>query len=189
MILPLTGQQYSEKVAENCISFWKEAGVYTEAEAKAVEKFKEIFHHETFPHAASIIFNHSLSGSVSVRALVTVLIKNRKYELDKCLNTDNSLILYLDILRKSLWVSKCDQFMHSYLVLLLLRNNLYISSYHYQERPYICLVYISKSLVLLCEWRIIVIFELNLLYFVMLFFLLIILTVKSKCGTFQVFRV
>nr|AYE39533.1 chalcone isomerase [Dioscorea alata] len=66
MILPLTGQQYSEKVAENCISSWKEAGVYTEAEAKAVEKFKEIFHHETFPHAASIIFSHSFSGSVSI---------------------------------------------------------------------------------------------------------------------------
>ncbi|KAJ0983944.1 hypothetical protein J5N97_002300 [Dioscorea zingiberensis] len=66
MILPLTGQQYSEKVTENCISAWKAAGVYTEAEAKATDNFKEIFNPETFPHAASIIFNHSPSGSLSI---------------------------------------------------------------------------------------------------------------------------
>lgn len=43
MILPLTGQQYSEKVTENCIAFWKAIGVYSDDEAKAVEKFLAAF--------------------------------------------------------------------------------------------------------------------------------------------------
>ncbi|XP_028119617.1 chalcone--flavonone isomerase-like isoform X2 [Camellia sinensis] len=30
MILPLTGQQYSEKVTENCVAYWKAVGTYTD---------------------------------------------------------------------------------------------------------------------------------------------------------------
>lgn len=67
MLLPLTGQQYSEKVAENCLAHWKAAGVYTEAEGAAVDKFKEAFKAETFPPGSSILFTHSPSGSLTVK--------------------------------------------------------------------------------------------------------------------------
>ncbi|XP_010427266.1 PREDICTED: chalcone--flavonone isomerase 1 [Camelina sativa] len=66
MKLPLTGQQYSEKVTENCVAIWKSLGIYTECEAKAVEKFLEIFKEETFPPGASILFALSPHGSLTV---------------------------------------------------------------------------------------------------------------------------
>ncbi|GAB2276677.1 hypothetical protein Dimus_011393 [Dionaea muscipula] len=66
MILPLTGKMYSEKVVENCVAFWKSVGIYTEAEAKAVEKFVQVFEHETFPPGSSILFTQSPLGSVTV---------------------------------------------------------------------------------------------------------------------------
>lgn len=65
MILPLTGAQYSEKVAENCIAIWKFFGIYTDAEAKAIEKFTEVFKDEIFPPGSSILFTQS-SGSLTV---------------------------------------------------------------------------------------------------------------------------
>lgn len=66
MILPLTGKQYSEKVAENCVAYWKAVGTYTDAEAKAVEKFLEVFQDETFPPGASILFTQSPHGLLTV---------------------------------------------------------------------------------------------------------------------------
>ena len=66
MILPLTGKQYSEKVTENCVAYWKAVGIYTDAEAKAVEKFIEVFKDETFPPGASIMFTQSPHGSLTV---------------------------------------------------------------------------------------------------------------------------
>ena len=66
MILPLTGKQYSEKVAENCVAHWKTVGIYTEGEAKAVEKFKETFKDEIFPPGSSILFTQSPSGTLTV---------------------------------------------------------------------------------------------------------------------------
>ncbi|GJN22863.1 hypothetical protein PR202_gb10465 [Eleusine coracana subsp. coracana] len=66
MILPLTGEQYSEKVTENCVAYWKATGVYTDAEGVAVEKFKEAFKPETFPPGASILFTHSPAGVLTV---------------------------------------------------------------------------------------------------------------------------
>ncbi|EEE60187.1 hypothetical protein OsJ_13133 [Oryza sativa Japonica Group] len=38
MILPLTGEQYSEKVTEDWVAAWKAAGVYTDAEGAAADK-------------------------------------------------------------------------------------------------------------------------------------------------------
>nr|AAZ80911.1 chalcone isomerase [Canna x generalis] len=61
MVKPLSGQQYSEKVEENCVAHWKAAGTYTEAEAAAVEKFKEACKNETFPPGTSILFTHQVS--------------------------------------------------------------------------------------------------------------------------------
>ncbi|ONK62369.1 uncharacterized protein A4U43_C07F3170 [Asparagus officinalis] len=66
MILPLSGQQYSEKVSENCVAFWKAIGTYTDAEAAAVEKFKEVFEPENFPPGSSILFTHSPAGSLTI---------------------------------------------------------------------------------------------------------------------------
>nr|QPF47150.1 chalcone isomerase [Clarkia gracilis subsp. sonomensis]QPF47151.1 chalcone isomerase [Clarkia gracilis subsp. sonomensis] len=66
MILPLTGAQYSEKVTENCVAYWKSVGTYTDAEAKAVEKFIEVFKEETFPPGASILFTQLPKGSLAV---------------------------------------------------------------------------------------------------------------------------
>ncbi|KAH7515178.1 hypothetical protein ACOSP7_032702 [Xanthoceras sorbifolium] len=66
MLLPLTGPQYSEKVTENCIAFWKSAGIFTDAEAKATEKFNEVFKNENFPPGASILFTQSPHGSLTI---------------------------------------------------------------------------------------------------------------------------
>ncbi|KAF8397571.1 hypothetical protein HHK36_016491 [Tetracentron sinense] len=65
-ILPLTGHQYSEKVTENCVAYWKAVGIYTEAEAKAVEKFIEVFKDENFPPGNSILFTQSPLGSLTI---------------------------------------------------------------------------------------------------------------------------
>ncbi|KAK6164753.1 hypothetical protein DH2020_001617 [Rehmannia glutinosa] len=65
-ILPLTGQQYSEKVAENCVAYWKAVGKYTDAESEAIKKFLEVFKHENFPPGASILFTQSPDGSLTI---------------------------------------------------------------------------------------------------------------------------
>uniref|UniRef100_A0A5B7BF61 Chalcone-flavonone isomerase family protein n=1 Tax=Davidia involucrata TaxID=16924 RepID=A0A5B7BF61_DAVIN len=66
MILPLTGKQYSEKVTENCVAYWKAVGSYTDAESKAIEKFIEVFKDEIFPPGASILFTQSPLGSLTI---------------------------------------------------------------------------------------------------------------------------
>lgn len=66
MILPLTGQQYSEKVSENCVAIWKSLGIYTEAEGKAIEKFLEAFKDQNFAPGSSVLFTQSLNGSLAV---------------------------------------------------------------------------------------------------------------------------
>ncbi|GAB2222768.1 hypothetical protein Droror1_Dr00016894 [Drosera rotundifolia] len=66
VILPLTGKMYSEKVVENCVAIWKAIGIYTDAEAKAVEKFIEVFKDENFPPGNSILFTQSPLGSLTI---------------------------------------------------------------------------------------------------------------------------
>ncbi|GMI84867.1 TRANSPARENT TESTA 5, CHALCONE FLAVANONE ISOMERASE, chalcone isomerase [Hibiscus trionum] len=66
MILPLTGEQYSEKVAENCVGIWKSLGIYTDAEAKAIEKFLDTFKDENLPPGSSILFTLSPTGSLTI---------------------------------------------------------------------------------------------------------------------------
>ncbi|MCD7452510.1 hypothetical protein HAX54_017197 [Datura stramonium] len=66
MILPLTGKQYSEKVAENCVAHWKAIGTYRDVESEAIEKFLNVFQSETFPPGASILFTHSPLGSLTI---------------------------------------------------------------------------------------------------------------------------
>nr|QTF65958.1 chalcone isomerase [Dracaena cambodiana] len=66
MIVPLTGEQYSEKVCENCVTIWKEMGIYTGAEDEALKKFKEALESETFLPGSSILFTHSPAGSLTI---------------------------------------------------------------------------------------------------------------------------
>nr|BAJ21533.1 chalcone isomerase [Dahlia pinnata] len=66
MILPLTGQQYAEKVSENCVAAWKSLGIYTEADAKAIDKFLEIFKDQHFPPGSSILFTISPAGLLTI---------------------------------------------------------------------------------------------------------------------------
>nr|ADQ13184.1 chalcone isomerase [Scutellaria baicalensis] len=66
MILPLTGKQYSEKVAENCVAYWKAVGKYTDAESEAIDKFLQVFKDETFAPGASILFTQSPACSLTI---------------------------------------------------------------------------------------------------------------------------
>ncbi|KAL8530856.1 hypothetical protein ACS0TY_007767 [Phlomoides rotata] len=66
MILPLTGKQYSEKVAENCVAYWKSIDKYSDAESEAINKFLQVFKDETFPPGASILFTQSPSASLTI---------------------------------------------------------------------------------------------------------------------------
>lgn len=62
----LTGPEYSEKVAENSVAIMKSWGKYTDAEAKAVDKFLEAFKPEDFPPGDSVLFTQSPKGSIGV---------------------------------------------------------------------------------------------------------------------------
>merc|ERR1712183_474203 len=53
-------------VSENCVAFWKSVGIYTDAEAKAIEKFLEVFKDENFPPGSSILFTQSPNGSLTI---------------------------------------------------------------------------------------------------------------------------
>ncbi|KAG8098769.1 hypothetical protein GUJ93_ZPchr0013g33889 [Zizania palustris] len=66
LIRLLTGEQYSDKVTENCVAYWKSTGVSTDAEGVAVDKFKEAFKPRSFPPGASILFTHSPAGLLTV---------------------------------------------------------------------------------------------------------------------------
>ncbi|XP_022938524.1 chalcone--flavonone isomerase-like [Cucurbita moschata] len=66
MIRPLTGQQYAEKVAENCEAAWKSMGMYTEEGAEAIKKFIDAFKSETFPAGSSILFTHLPPNTLSI---------------------------------------------------------------------------------------------------------------------------
>lgn len=84
LILPLSGAQYSEKVSEGCKAAWEAAGIYGEAEAKAIEQFKEIFKDQNFPPGSSILFTISPTGLViasskdgSLPEKATGVIENR----------------------------------------------------------------------------------------------------------------
>ncbi|GMJ11932.1 TRANSPARENT TESTA 5, CHALCONE FLAVANONE ISOMERASE, chalcone isomerase [Hibiscus trionum] len=65
-IMPLTGEQYSEIVSQNCAAIWKSLGIYTDAEAKAIEKFQAAFKYETFLPGSSILFTISPRGSLTI---------------------------------------------------------------------------------------------------------------------------
>ncbi|CAN6442446.1 unnamed protein product [Victoria cruziana] len=66
LIKPLLGEEYTSKVVENCVAIWTSLGIYTDAEAKAVEKLKEVFKGQVFPPGSSIAMKHSVAGSLTI---------------------------------------------------------------------------------------------------------------------------
>ncbi|KAF6134990.1 hypothetical protein GIB67_014039 [Kingdonia uniflora] len=85
MIMPLTGPQYSEKVAENCVAYMKSIGVYTQVEEQAVAMFLDAFKNKNFISGASVLFTQSPSGTLeigfskdsSIPTVQGVVIKNK----------------------------------------------------------------------------------------------------------------
>ncbi|MCL7029931.1 hypothetical protein MKW94_013767 [Papaver nudicaule] len=57
---------FMDIVTENCVEYLKAKDMYTDAEAKAVERFIEIFKNEMFPPASSILLTLSPTGSLTV---------------------------------------------------------------------------------------------------------------------------
>lgn len=82
MILPLTGAQYAEKVTENCVKYWQATGAYTDAEAAAVEKFREAFQPHSFAPGGSILFTHSPAGVLTVSYFDPQFTPRIKLEFD-----------------------------------------------------------------------------------------------------------
>lgn len=72
LILPLTGKQYAEKVAENCAAAWKSMGIYTDEGAEAIQKFIDVFKNEHFPPGSSILFTHLPPNTLSVSPIFTL---------------------------------------------------------------------------------------------------------------------
>ncbi|KGN51256.1 chalcone--flavonone isomerase [Cucumis sativus] len=66
LILPLTGEQYAMKVAENCEAAWKSMGIYSDEGAEAIQKFIDIFKNENFPPGSSILFTHLPPNTLSI---------------------------------------------------------------------------------------------------------------------------
>ncbi|XP_030476599.2 chalcone--flavanone isomerase-like [Syzygium oleosum] len=67
MILPLTGPQYMEKAAGNCVKDWHfYGGTYTDADATAVEKFREAFKDQSFRPGASILYAQTPNGPLTI---------------------------------------------------------------------------------------------------------------------------
>ncbi|KAM7271197.1 hypothetical protein ACFE04_030411 [Oxalis oulophora] len=76
MILPLNGLIYENKVSENClencVELWKSLGIYTDAEAKAIEEFIQVFNDKYCPPGSSILFTQSPQGSLTVSQTINL---------------------------------------------------------------------------------------------------------------------
>ncbi|CAL4945133.1 unnamed protein product [Urochloa decumbens] len=66
LIRPLTGEEFSNKVSENCVKYLKATDAYTDAEVAAVEKFKATYKPKMLPPGASNLFTHSPAGILTV---------------------------------------------------------------------------------------------------------------------------
>lgn len=65
-LLPLTGQDFTGKVTENCASIIKSAGVYGDAEATAIDKFKEIYGDRELSVGFSNLYSQSPTGLLTI---------------------------------------------------------------------------------------------------------------------------
>ncbi|KMT17590.1 hypothetical protein BVRB_2g036880 [Beta vulgaris subsp. vulgaris] len=66
MIQPLTGQQYSVNMARTFVERWKDIGIYTDEEAKAVQIYLEAFDDKKFSPGESILFTQSPDGKFTI---------------------------------------------------------------------------------------------------------------------------
>ncbi|KAF7099725.1 hypothetical protein CFC21_101325 [Triticum aestivum] len=65
----LTGQEYSDKVTENCVNIWKSSEHYSVDEghgSAATSELKGIFYPASFPTGSTIFFTHSADGVLQV---------------------------------------------------------------------------------------------------------------------------
>ena len=67
LMQPLTGQQFSQKIAENCIAIWRTNGVDIDEQGEALAKFYEIFRpHDLLPNSLAFFAFHA-SGALEVK--------------------------------------------------------------------------------------------------------------------------
>lgn len=64
--LQLTGYGFAAKLSDKLIEYWKSVELYTDAEAKVIEKYMEAFTDEKLPSGSSILFGQSPCESIMV---------------------------------------------------------------------------------------------------------------------------
>jgi chalcone isomerase len=69
-VSPLTGVEFCRKVSENCRIACESAGIYSEAEAKAIEQLKDVFKSKNFLPGYSILYTISPAGLVVRQCLI-----------------------------------------------------------------------------------------------------------------------
>ncbi|XP_054786861.1 chalcone--flavanone isomerase 1A-like [Prosopis cineraria] len=65
-IVALEGAEYGGKVSQNCANHMKAAGTYGEAEAKAIDKFVQIFQPYNFSPGSSVFYLQSPDGTLTI---------------------------------------------------------------------------------------------------------------------------
>nr|WIL10283.1 chalcone synthase [Grona styracifolia] len=65
-IRTLSGPEYSRKVSENSVAHMKSVDTYGDAEAAAIEKFRQAFKDVNFPPGASVFFRQSPNGTLGL---------------------------------------------------------------------------------------------------------------------------
>ena len=67
VLVPLTGKYFCENTSGRMVQTWKDEGTYTDLDAKAVDKYNEVFKEETFmPGGGSILLTFLSDGLVTV---------------------------------------------------------------------------------------------------------------------------
>lgn len=66
MIQPLTGEQYSVNMARMFVQRWKELGIYTDEEAKAIQIYLQALNDKEFSPGNSILFTQAPDGKFNI---------------------------------------------------------------------------------------------------------------------------
>ncbi|KAK7343264.1 hypothetical protein VNO77_11879 [Canavalia gladiata] len=65
-IRTLDGPEYVRKVSENCVAHMKSVGTYSDAEEKAIQKFRDAFKDQNFPPGSSVFYKQSPTGTLGL---------------------------------------------------------------------------------------------------------------------------
>ncbi|PWA49429.1 Chalcone--flavonone isomerase [Artemisia annua] len=66
-LVPLTGKYFCENTSGRMVQTWKDVGTYTDLDAKAVDKYNEVFKDEMFmPGSSSVLLTFLSDGSVAL---------------------------------------------------------------------------------------------------------------------------